>query len=164
MIQPGKTIIQISDTSLIDWGNSKAVRFSATLGIGDRGGDLYCTFVGCIAWRNFRREIEWSVPRNRMGNTRIDVYSGFVSPRYYEEVRRFIEEKFGHRLEWVGRRKKKKEILELNEGEEIIEFDTGRARSDGLGETRGDSEDQQSKEGTESEEDITREWESPGGN
>lgn len=124
MIAPGKTQIKISDVSLIPWLGQKAIRFSVALAVGDRGGDLYMVSQGCLAWRNRFKEIEWSLPVFNTRGSRIRRYAGWVSPRMYVEVQRFLEERFGHRLEWVQRSRREKEILDLNEGEETIDFAT----------------------------------------
>lgn len=137
MIQPGKTQIKISDVSLIQWYNGKALRFSVALAVGDRGGDLYMVEQGCIAVRNRFKEIEWSLPIHKTKNSAVRRYSGWVSPRMYEEVRRFLEQKFGHRIEWVKRPNRKSERLDLDEGEETIEF----ATSGGPGPIQGEGEE-----------------------
>lgn len=127
MISPGQTQIRVSDLSLISWYHQKAIRFSIALAVGDRGGDLYIVQQGCLAWRNRFHEIEWSLPVYNTKGSRIRRYAGWVSPRVYVEVQRFLEERFGHRLKWAKRPVKQKEILDLNEGEEVIEFaPTGR--------------------------------------
>lgn len=147
MTPPGQTQVRISDLSLIPWFHQKAIRFSVALSVGDRDGDLYIVQQGCLAWRNRFNEIEWSLPVYNTKGSRIRRYAGWVSPRLYVEVQRFLEERFGHRLKWAKRPVKQKEILNLNEGEEVIEFaPSGGPRSTGPGvpemEGSGEQEDQ----------------------
>lgn len=159
MTPPGKTQIRISDVSLIQWYNGKALRFSVALCVGDRDGDLYMVEQGCIAVRNRFKEIEWSLPIHKTKNSNVRRYSGWVSPRFYEEVRRFLEERFGQRLEWVPRPIRKNERLELDESEETIEFaPSGGPRSAG-GEEGGKAEGGESaREGEDPASTDTDEW------
>jgi hypothetical protein len=149
VIPPGKTQLKISDVSLIKWYNGKALRFTVALAVGDRGGDFYMVEQGCIAVRNRFKEIEWSMPIHKTKNSAVRRYSGWVSPRVYEEVRRFLEQRFGHRLEWIKRPNRKSERLDLDEGEETIEFATsggpGPVQSEGQ---EMDSQIEQGREGT----------------
>ena len=158
LIPAGQTQIITSDYSLIEWYGRKALRFTVALGVGDKDGDLYITQMGCLAWRNRFGEVEWSLPVYNNKGSRVRRYAGWVSPRLYVEVQRSLEQRFGHKLKWVKKPRKTREILN-HEGQEIIPITpSGGPRSIGEGIREMEGGEEQGDSGDDSIAAITREW------